>query len=822
MDVQLQKSIFQRLQSDGVVDADWSVLVIAACEGASELDAVLESPAPPSSAAVPQLEPTKQDPVGAYLASVTVQGFRGVGPETTLEVKSGPGLMLVVGRNGSGKSSFAEGLEVLLTGESRRWAGRSAVWKEGWRNLHHPHPALVEVRLLVEGQGSTRVTRTWDKDAPLGDSHTEVQPKGKTKTTLPSLGWEEALVTYRPFLSYNELGSMLDEEPSKLFDAVSLVLGLEALVEMQDALAQARQVRAKDKTAVKGQHKVHVQSLQALLDEEEDERARRCLDALSTRTWDLDTVEQVTDVIAESPEQSDITSLQHASVLEAPDAGKVEVAAEALREAESSLLDLSGSDAARARSVAGLLEAALAYHGHHGDADCPVCGNSDALNPDWRRGSLDEAARLRQEAAGSDAAHETARKARSQALELLISPPHVLGQLAQLQIDAEPVTTLWNEWRAGREIEGLSDLAAHLDDNIGALTESVARVREAASKELHRREDRWRPVANRLAHWAGEARRAQEGEAKVALIKEAEKWLTKASQDIRNERFSPIGEKAMAVWQHLRQQSNVELGKIELIGSKTQRQRRVTLDVTVDGVAGAALGVMSQGELHSLALSLFLPRATLPESPFRFVVIDDPVQSMDPARVDGLARALEETAAERQVIVFTHDERLPEAVRRLGIEANVVSVTRRANSVVELRESSDPVHGYIKDAWTLISTDELSDDVRRRVVPGFCRSAIEAACMEVVRRRRLERGEAHTEVEVLLAVPGTLTRIAALALFDDPGRGGDVMARLNQWGHWAGDVFKRCNKGAHDAHPGDLHKLADDAGSLCKKLSQLK
>jgi hypothetical protein len=89
----------------------------------------------------------------------------------------------------------------------------------------------------------------------------------------------------------------------------------------------------------------------------------------------------------------------------------------------------------------------------------------------------------------------------------------------------------------------------------------------------------------------------------------------------------------MATWEHLRQQSNVTLGKIELVGSKGSR--RVSLDVTVDGVAGAALGVMSQGELHSLALSLFLPRATLAESPFRFVVIDDPVQSMDPARIDG-------------------------------------------------------------------------------------------------------------------------------------------------------------------------------------------
>ena len=80
-------------------------------------------------------------------------------------------------------------------------------------------------------------------------------------------------------------------------------------------------------------------------------------------------------------------------------------------------------------------------------------------------------------------------------------------------------------------------------------------------------------------------------------------------------------------------------GRIQLTGDGTRR--RVVLDVTVDGVEGAALGVMSQGELHSLALSLFVPRATLPESPFRFIVIDDPVQSMDPARVDGLARVLE-------------------------------------------------------------------------------------------------------------------------------------------------------------------------------------
>jgi hypothetical protein len=168
----------------------------------------------------------------------------------------------------------------------------------------------------------------------------------------------------------------------------------------------------------------------------------------------------------------------------------------------------------------------------------------------------------------------------------------------------------------------------------------------------------------------------------------AEKWIRAASNDIRNERFAPIADQAQGVWDMLRMQSSVLLKKIVLTGAGSAR--KVVLDVSVDGMEGAALGVMSQGELNSLALSLFMPRATLPESPFRFVVIDDPVQSMDPARVDGLARMLEQAARTRQVIVFTHDERLARSCRLLGIDAKVVEVTRRPESVVELRPGQDP------------------------------------------------------------------------------------------------------------------------------------
>jgi predicted ATPase len=50
-------------------------------------------------------------------------------------------------------------------------------------------------------------------------------------------------------------------------------------------------------------------------------------------------------------------------------------------------------------------------------------------------------------------------------------------------------------------------------------------------------------------------------------------------------------------------------------------------------------------------------------------VIDDPVQAMDPAKVDGLARVLEKAAADRQVIVFTRDNRLVEPIRQQWLPA---------------------------------------------------------------------------------------------------------------------------------------------------------
>jgi hypothetical protein len=66
-----------------------------------------------------------------------------------------------------------------------------------------------------------------------------------------------------------------------------------------------------------------------------------------------------------------------------------------------------------------------------------------------------------------------------------------------------------------------------------------------------------------------------------------------------------------------------------------------------------------------------------------------------------------------------------------------------------------------------------------------------------------------------------ITSLAALAFFDDKERGGDVMKRLNQFGSWAGDVFRLCKEGAHEATT-DLNLLIKDAEKLTDRVLALR
>ncbi|MET3808885.1 energy-coupling factor transporter ATP-binding protein EcfA2 [Nakamurella sp. UYEF19] len=230
-------------------------------------------------------------PIGAYLKSVSVAGFRGIGEQLTVKLHTGPGLTIIAGRNGSGKSSIAEALEMALTGQSYRWRRQSAaVWTANWRNLHADTPAEIRVELAEEGAGITTIGVDWSSDAGLHDGACWVQRKGqKRQSGRESLGWDAALDLYRPLLSYDEVGGVLEGPPSGLHDKLHSLLGLEPITDGQKRLTialKALQIAA-------AEAKSALLALKSLLADSEDPRATQALALLSKRTPNKDAVEQL-------------------------------------------------------------------------------------------------------------------------------------------------------------------------------------------------------------------------------------------------------------------------------------------------------------------------------------------------------------------------------------------------------------------------------------------------------------------------------------------------------------------------------------------------
>jgi recombinational DNA repair ATPase RecF len=810
VDVTLLELVRARLQTEGAETTPWAQLVLAACSSNEALHATLEDKTAKISAAAAEEHVLPS----VFINSLAVAGFRGIGPKCKLELTGAPGLTLIVGRNGAGKSSFSEALEFLLTGENSRWSTRSKVWKEGWRNLHQTHDAEIEVEMTIEGDhGRAVVSRRWKDGSELGEAETVIQRHGRKKSALAAMGWERPMELFRPFLSYNELGAMFDEGPTAFHDRLSKMLGLEDLVEGQKALARERLAR----TTLIEACDVELRELISQLTGLDDDRVRDAIVILKSPRPDVSNLEQTLVEKGHAGDDAVAVALRRLLSIDLPSTEDALQIADAARKSAAATATTDRASS-RAMELIDMLTQALSFHGRHKEKNCPVCGVG-VLDAKWRAQTAATIERLEGEAKAAADASQVASAARAAARHVAQPMPSFIQVLHGVLNSAQPVTAAWQNLTA-LDIDSLDTLATKFVPAVNKLAMLVEKASAEAEKELVRREAPWRQAIGLIAPWIIRARDAEKAQADIGHIKRAEKWLKEAADDIRTERFRPVADEAKRLWQILRQQSNVDLEVVALAGSGAMRHPVLTVDV--DGVESDALSVMSQGELSSIALSLFLPRATLPESPFRFVVIDDPVQSMDPARIEGLARVLASAAANRQIIVLTHDDRLPEALRRLNIDATIVSVTRRELSVIELRRELDPVARHLADARALALTTDLPQNVAQRVIPGFCRAAIEAACMETVRRRRLGRGDKHSEVERALADQKLMT-LAALALFDDAARGGEVLARMNSsFGAPVTDAFKVCNRGSHVGFEGNAMTLIRTVTTLATGLRELK
>ncbi|WP_208113180.1 AAA family ATPase [Actinorugispora endophytica] len=610
-----------------------------------------------------------------YLNRVRVQGFRGIGRAATLEFPPGPGLTVIVGRNGSGKSSFAEAVEAALTGRNVRWDGMPAAWRDGWRNLHFDDTTEITVELQRSGEhAATRVTRSWAGESVRSARGEVVLPNGETGS-LASLGWGDDLSRYRPFLSYDELGRTVTGRSAELYDTLTALLGLTELTETERRLAKAcdKLAKAVDRPA---------RDLSYLLEQlraSTDPRARRAVEILTAPSTDLGRLAAIAaDNGPSDPAQQVV--LRRLRRLAVPERALMTDVVSELRGAAMETAMAAGTKGDRARGVVELLRQALEYHERHpAETDCPTCGSTDALGTAWVYRARAEIAKLEPVAASTAAAHQRAEDARDQARFLMAPPPSWLPPDSELGL-------IWADWAAGAEITDLGELAAHIDTTGRRLRSAAIAARKAATERLSDPTDGWAEVAEQLGAWLEDAREAVKARETLEPAVRALDWFTALARELRAERLRPLAAQSEKVWGRLRQERHIDLEALRLVGRGAQR--RVAVDVSVDGTEGAdnAPGLLSQGEFQALALSICLPRTLVPGNPFGFLLLDDPVQAMDTETVEGLSAVLAEVGRHRQIVVFTHDTRLVDALRRLGLPASIRTIQRDAMSNVWVAE----------------------------------------------------------------------------------------------------------------------------------------
>ncbi|WP_214104587.1 ATP-binding protein [Acrocarpospora catenulata] len=711
-------------------------------------------------------------PSGIYLGAVSVRAFRGIGRAIRLPLTPGNGLTVVTGRNGSGKSSFAEAIEIALTGENSRWKGRTQAWTGGYANLHESVPPEIEVELAISGETEpSLVNLTWTGDKYPQNIATVTRP-GRGPAPLSSLGLGRALADHRPFLPYAELGTALDSAVDT-HDKISAILGLGPLAEACKNLHD--QTLSLTKTAKKA--KLSLPALVDRLAAVDDPRARAALVELNQALPDFSALEALL-----SDARRD-EHLHRAANLTGPDIQAIRQAANRLYSARKAVRQLRETAAEDARARADLLGLVLAHRDRNsGDPACPVCATPAKLDGEWAARAAEEITRLRGEAAAAESAQQELNAATEGVRRLIIDPPADIP---------EQIATAWQEWTAAGSLADLSVFVAAAQ----RLADQCQAVRDEARQRLSEQDGQWQQIVPEVAAWCRDAREAIDARTRLATVKKADDGARALHDSLRAERMAAQGQEARIYWQIMRGQSNVSLGEIRLGGQG--RTRHADLNVSVDDISGSALGVMSQGELHALALSLFLPRALVADSPFQFLVIDDPVQSMDPEKVDGLAQLLDAVAKRRQVVVFTHDSRLPEAIRRLNVQATILEVIRKERSEVAVEVSDDPVERALKNARGIAGNPRLPTQAGAAVLPGMCRVALETAFVEVARRRLLADGVDHATTEKQIADARSTGEMAVIALGVPQQK--DVSGELSRrFGAWAADVYEACNQGSHE------------------------
>lgn len=748
------------------------------------------------------------------LERITVQAFRGY--PTRAEVMLSGNVVLLVGENGTGKTSLTEAFEWTLFNSivrKERSKTRGEYQGASWIRSVHAPPELetfAEVALMRDDGMCHVVRRTL-----LGNT-AELTIDGKPASDVRALGLrtEEA---FRPFLGQCEIQALIDSEQQSRWEQLSAILGFAGFGQLRERLQRLRTDTDRDERVRRLRERV-TRAVQPLTPagadpleqspEELKSRAAKFLNLQADSDW----------ILVRQTAQTELDELlvkdRRPPGLEGLTVGHADLGA-AASEAAQLAKQLTDDAIKHRRWHEANWRSSFAAQGLElldptYPELCPFCAEM-TLGQDRREALATEAQRT------SELAPADARVGFRNAINLLLGAgplgTEAMPALVESLGEGSEAETLRAALDEQKELDDLRGHARRLADAALAAYEAASRPRgdstalegmaselASAAEEIGQRHATLRaqveairleltrrfsgldePGKNRMAALQMAVLLAENGSAVAAA------WRLRSYQEQLSVLIAEleVAEKSRmsAALQTLsgdiaRYYEELSPGHhIKIIGVSVRdtKHRQAALAATSHGKHVNPVTMFSEAEGNCLGLSLYFSQRVDRNPGWAMIMLDDPVQSMDQGHEEGLINLLARVSRDRQVIVMTHARRFAQQV-----EAQFAAVGSFTKYVFERGTGPEPqialAEGRLDELLNYAEANADGELARRESCAGAVRKAVERFCRDL-------GGVSATHLKKSLSIEDVIDRLHQSKAIDDLEVG--TLHRLRKFGNRA-------------------------------------
>lgn len=625
------------------------------------------------------------------IKKVNIEGFRGILAPLPLDFMRGnrPASMALFGTNGTGKSSITDAWEWLHSGKIEHLR-REGARENSFPNVHaEPGHSFIEVEFSDKSLGTVRLE--FDHD----------------RVTMPTASGEldkfRELVPHPCHIRYGDLTRFVYLTKSERFDALAQLMGVQPQVELQKGLRRVERRLEEELNQRRNQLDQWEKQLAAAagVDEFHEEEilahANKALEdhgvkAVESHTELISAQVTMTKLVEEDPRAREIAETRAAS--EALLGVELD---EKLEQASKNYVDSLRDFADQAVEAIDVLLLDLFEKGlevvdlrRAQDEDtnvCPLCGS--ALEEDLGGYIEKELQRLRELQSMREKVDDRMKIVR----DLLPAENSHSGPLGRLWVDSEEQRTRWDLHSLSALATKLDKTLAHIDallargfdgatvDSVSELDKTVEKLAEIREEYEGKRKQLIGGIQERLAELEADESRALlvKAHSKVAKIVEAWPEYIKAKQaaknlgqvsksykktveDFVNSSVAHIAKRFDAISDDVQAYFDVLEGHTEGLSNPSlkvlpEQERALVLEIEFQGERVApAYKYLSESQMNSFGLAVFLASARHINSNFRFLILDDVINSFDAYKRPQVIHLLKQFFGDFQVLVLTHDD----------------------------------------------------------------------------------------------------------------------------------------------------------------------